>query len=423
MRVLLSAYACEPNKGSEPGVGWHWAMELAAMGHRVDVITRANNRSVIEAALQAAPVPGLKFHYYDLPQWAMWWKRGQRGIHLYYELWQRGAYRLARRLVKQNTYDVIHYITFTEFRQPCHLWRIGLPFVLGPVGGGEMVPPKLFATFPTVTPRLHESIRLVLTRLSKLRPSVRKMFRNADIVFYKTDETLEAFPKFARNKARLQSEIGVDAERLPPAPTAPPPGASFLYVGRTTYRKGLHLALESMARLQSELPEATLTVIGRGSELPRLKRMAARLGLKGAVIWKGWMPQNEIWLQYHRHTAFLFPSLHESGGTVVLESMSQGLPVICLDAGGPGKFVRAGGGGIPVPVTGRKPAQVREDLARAMLRIHSDPHLRAELAEKALAMARRMTWRAVVQRAYEHIEQVVAAPRAESLASERVLHS
>jgi glycosyltransferase involved in cell wall biosynthesis len=398
-------------------------MELAAMGHHVDVMTRANNRLVIEAALEAAPVPGLNFHYYDLPDWAKWWKHGLRGIHLYYELWQRGVYRVACRLVRQNHYDVIHYLTFTEFRQPCHLWRIGLPFVMGPVGGGEMVPPKLFATFPTVTPRLHESIRLVLTRLSKLRPSVRKMFRNADIVFYKTDETLQAFPKFARDKARLHSEIGVDAERLPPAPTGPPPHPSFLYVGRTTFRKGLHLALESMARLRSMLPDATLTVIGRGPELPRLKRMAARLGLKGAVTWKGWMPQNEIWDQYRQHTAFLFPSLHDSGGTVVLESMSQGLPVICLDAGGPGKFVRSGGGGIPVPVMGRKPAQVKEDLAAAMHRIHCDSMLRAELAEKALAMARRMTWRAVVERAYEQIEQIAGAQQGEISARERLLHS
>ena len=43
-RILLSAYACEPGKGSEPEVGWMWATELAAAGHEVWVITRAANR-------------------------------------------------------------------------------------------------------------------------------------------------------------------------------------------------------------------------------------------------------------------------------------------------------------------------------------------------------------------------------------------
>ena len=50
MRVLLSAYACEPNKGSEAGVGWHWALEIARLGHEVWALTRANNRAPIEAA-------------------------------------------------------------------------------------------------------------------------------------------------------------------------------------------------------------------------------------------------------------------------------------------------------------------------------------------------------------------------------------
>lgn len=88
VRVLLSAYACEPGKGSEPGVGWHWATELARLGHEVIVITRSNNRALIEKALKDASIPGLRFHYYDLPSWGRWWKRGPRGVRFYYWLWQ-----------------------------------------------------------------------------------------------------------------------------------------------------------------------------------------------------------------------------------------------------------------------------------------------------------------------------------------------
>ena len=49
MKVLLSAYACEPNKGSEPGVGWNWAIEIARLGHKVWVLTRANNQPSIDS--------------------------------------------------------------------------------------------------------------------------------------------------------------------------------------------------------------------------------------------------------------------------------------------------------------------------------------------------------------------------------------
>ena len=72
LRVLMSAYACEPGKGSEPGVGWNLAKAMATR-HDVWVVTRANNRPVIESELEEQPVPNLHFLYYDLPRWASWW--------------------------------------------------------------------------------------------------------------------------------------------------------------------------------------------------------------------------------------------------------------------------------------------------------------------------------------------------------------
>src|SRR5690242_12327227 len=93
LRILLSAYACEPDLGSEPGIGWHWATRLARAGHEVWVLTRANNRQSIEGAMSAKPVDGLNFAYYDLPAWMCRWKN-HAGLwaRLYYMLWQFGAY-------------------------------------------------------------------------------------------------------------------------------------------------------------------------------------------------------------------------------------------------------------------------------------------------------------------------------------------
>ena len=75
LKILLSAYACEPHKGSEAGVGWHWAVELSRLRHEVWVITRANNRTAIDAELAHNPHPNLHFIYYDLPDWAKSWKK------------------------------------------------------------------------------------------------------------------------------------------------------------------------------------------------------------------------------------------------------------------------------------------------------------------------------------------------------------
>lgn len=94
--ILISAYACEPDKGSEPGAGWNWAVEIAKY-HSVTVITRTNNRDSIEKELAVHPRSNMKFLYYDLPDSIRRWKKGQKGIQLYYTLWQAGAYRCAKK--------------------------------------------------------------------------------------------------------------------------------------------------------------------------------------------------------------------------------------------------------------------------------------------------------------------------------------
>src|SRR5439155_22849646 len=87
MRVLISAYACEPGKGSEPGAGWNLAL-AAARSHDVWVRTRRNNRQVIEAALSGGPGEP-RFVYLDLPVLRRRWV----GTHLYYAIWQLLAAR------------------------------------------------------------------------------------------------------------------------------------------------------------------------------------------------------------------------------------------------------------------------------------------------------------------------------------------
>ena len=66
LKVLVSAYACEPDKGSEPGVGWNWAKQIAHF-HEVWVVTRTNNRPAIEERIEKNPDPNLHFIYVDLP--------------------------------------------------------------------------------------------------------------------------------------------------------------------------------------------------------------------------------------------------------------------------------------------------------------------------------------------------------------------
>jgi len=407
MRVLLSAYACGPGIGSEPGVGWNWSTELARLGHEVVVITRSINRNLIEKALAKAPIAGLSFYHYDLPSWAEWGDRKNRGVYLHYWLWQRGAYRLAKRLTSKTQFDLVHHVTFGVFRQPSYMGRLGLPFVVGPLGGGEVTPASLRGSFPT-GPAFVEKFREVSNKLAFRDPSVPAMFRQATVIFCKTRETLAILPAVSLEKARLHLEIGLEPHRIRQETVAPESSADFLYAGRLVYWKGLHLALKALSQLRAKLPNATLTVIGGGKDEAQLKKLSVALGLQDSVRWLGRVAHEEIWARYCRYTALVFPSMHDSSGNVVLEAFSQGLPVICLDTGGPGAIVPPTCG-IKVAVENRNEAEVVSDLAAAMQKLAEHPEFRAQMGHRALEFAKVSTWRDVVSSAYAHIGNTLHA--------------
>ena len=386
LRILLSAYACEPDVGSEPGVGWRWATGLARAGHDVWVITRANNRAAIEAALAGGMPANLHFAYYDLPAWARAWKRGGRGVRLYYALWQWGAYRVAKELCRELRFDVVHHLTFGVFRHPSFMGRLGLPFVFGPVGGGESAPRELRGTYP-LRGRVVDLLRDAANWFVRFDPLMAGVFERAAIMLCKTRETLARIPARYRDKCLVQVEIGAEED----LPVLPLPARrvhrrfKVLYVGRLVYWKGVHLGLMAFAGLRQRHPDARMTIVGRGPDEQWLRRLAERLGIADAVTWVPWLERSAVMRVYPRFDAFLFPSLHESSGNAVLEALSSGLPAVCLDLGGPGVLVDSSCGW-RVAAGGRE--QGGKGLADALATLAEDRPLAREMSVAAVRRAR-----------------------------------
>jgi glycosyltransferase involved in cell wall biosynthesis len=410
LRILLSAYACEPHLGSEPGIGWHWATRLARAGHEVRVLTRANNRASIESALAEDPVPNLGFSYYDLPAWACRWKN-HAGLcaRLYYVAWQWGVYKVARGLCSEIRFDVVHHITFGVFRHPSFLAFLGPPFVFGPVGGGETAPEGLRRTFP-LRGYMIDLVRDFANWIVRLDPLMTAMLRRSAATLCKTHETLGSIPARFREKCQVQVELGTDAQATAPVHHARPNGGlRVLYVGRLVYWKGLHLALRAFAEFHKLHPDARMTVIGKGPDDKWLQNLAANLGLDDAITWISHLERPGVMRAYARHDVFLFPSLHDSSGNVVLEALSCGVPVVCLDAGGPAVLVDPSCG---FKVRPGDPEQVVEDLARALDELARDPALRRAMGQAAADRARDdFSWTQQVHRMEQIYLTVCAASR------------
>ncbi len=400
-RILLSAYACEPGKGSEPEVGWMWATELAAAGHEVWAITRAANRIAIETALAKGQRPRLHFAYYDLPRWARSWKRGARGVHLYYALWQWGAYRIAKALTRKTNFDCVQHVTFVGVRAPSFMGRLGLPFVLGPVSGGECVP-KTLRTGMTRTAQWNESLRDVANWMMRFDPVMRSSFRRAKSILLATPESRRLIPQAFQHKCTVQLGVGLSREYLGwtrQKRSAPGAILRLLYVGRLLEWKGLDLALHGLRELCERGGSAHLTIVGEGAARASLERRAMQLGLVEKVRWVAWLTQDQLHQHYYQHDALLFPSLRDSGGMAVLESLAHGLPVVCTDRGGPGLIVNQRCGRV-VRTSGRTRDEVICALTDALHELGSDRTLLKRLSTAARSRAWEFDFHRVVERQY-----------------------
>jgi glycosyltransferase involved in cell wall biosynthesis len=379
LRVLISAYACEPNKGSEPGVGWNWVRQIARF-HKVWVITRANNRDPIEKSLATKPLPNVHWIYFDLPRWARFWKKGERGLHPYYYLWQLGAYFVARKAHREVTFDLVHHVTFVNYWMPSFLVMLPIPFVWGPVGGGESAPRSFWHSF-SLRGKLYEIQRDAVRSLAQLDPFVRLTARRAALAFATTRETERRLNVLGCKRVSIFSEAGLRAEEINSLGCL-----SFrqknpfrlLTLGRLLHWKGCELGVRAFAQFHSRFPGAQYWIIGGGPERQRLQALAANLGVGTSVRFWGNLPRSQVLEKLSECDVLVHPSLHDSGGWVCLEAMAAARPVICLDLGGPALQV-TDETGFKIPAV--SPEAAVRDLALAMIRLAEDSALRFRVGQ------------------------------------------
>jgi glycosyltransferase involved in cell wall biosynthesis len=244
--------------------------------------------------------------------------------------------------------------------------------------------------------------------LATLEPIARSVYQNSTVILCKSQETLACIPQPYRHKCRLYLEIGIEPSvdvcdrRL--AQDGPQGDREFqiLYVGRLIYWKGLHLGLKAFAQFHAKQQNSRLTVVGSGADRKWLHNLAQQLGIADAVDWIDWMPQDRVLQFYSRHDAFLFPSLHDSSGNVVLEALSQGLPVICLDLGGPGVMVDESCGRV-VKTKDVDEQVVIQALSDALKELAENTKLSVQLSRGAMMRSQEYQWEQLVNNLYSSL--------------------
>jgi glycosyltransferase involved in cell wall biosynthesis len=279
---------------------------------------------------------------------------------------------------------------------------LGIPFIFGPIGGGETMPAQFRGGIP-LTGRVAEAVRDLGGALIACDPLMRLTFSRAHTIACTTAETLARIPRRFHAKCIVQPTIGINEREIEAPCLDPAPKPQFLFVGRLVYWKGAHLALRAFAEVRRSVPQARLKIVGDGSDREWLKAIAQNTGVMDHVEWLSAKPHDEILREYRESLAFVFPSLHDSGGMVVLEALAAGVPVVCLDLGGPGAIVTSSCG-IVVKSREASEASVVESLAKAMVLLATDAGYRARLSANAVTRAREMTWDVAAEALYSAVK-------------------
>jgi glycosyltransferase involved in cell wall biosynthesis len=374
----MSAYSCEPGRGSERGLGWSVAREMAKH-HEVWVLTRPDeSKTAIEAELARNPVPNLHFVYFTLPFWQDSLRLGQSGaMQIHYYLWQIQAYLVARRLHREVGFDLAHHVTFVKYSSPCFLSLLPIPLVWGPVGGAESAPRPFWQDFG-LKAKFYEWARIIVRTIGEYDPFVHLTARRSRIVRATTEDTARQLYKMGAHEVQVLPESGLpeaEVAELAEYQVDSVLPVRFISMGRLLHWKGFHLGIRAFAA--ANLPDAEYWICGDGPERSRLQLLAEQLGVADRVKFFGFLPREESLSKLQSCHVLLHPSLHDSGGWVCLEAMAAGRPVICLDLGGPAVQVSDLTG---IKVAANDPEQAVGDLAAAMRKLAGSFELRSQMA-------------------------------------------
>ena len=376
MKILLSSYACEPGQGSEPGVGWNIAREIAKH-HQVWVLTSNTHKLGIEEELSRSPIPNLHFVYFDPLGWIIDWKGKAQGVQFHYYLWQIEAYFVARSLHQKFNFNFLHHVTYARYWGPSFLVLLPVAFIWGTVAGGESAPGAFWQDF-SIRGKVYEILRDIARWIGERDPFVHLTARRSVMALASTEETAARLRQIKAKNVQIFSNVGLpkeDIDRLMKCGVSSPSPLRFISIGRLLHWKGINLGLEAFAIAKIE--KAEYWIVGDGPERQRLEALAKKLEIVDKVRFWGTIPRDELLSKLEECHVLVHPSLHDSGGGVCSEMMAAGRPVICLDLGGPAVQVTEETG---FKIPAHTPKQAAQDLAKAMVRL-DDSELRKRMGE------------------------------------------
>ena len=374
----------------ESRVGWQRAM-AAAQRHRVWVLHSGQTSSdtLAERARLELPTADIQFIAIEQGKVATVCDDTLDLFWLRYRWWHRRALDVAQKLHAEVDFDLVHQASICGYRQPGLTWKLGVPFVWGPVGGTQNFPWRFLGECD-LWGGTREVLRNLLNSWQlRFGRRIRRAGEAACSVLAATEQAA----------SDLQHCCGIDSTRVLETGVDPVDTdlrqvydkkrpLRLLWAGRQRTWKGLPLLLKALAQLPDRVAYE-LRIVGEGACESKWKKLASELGLVDHVEWVGWPTYSETLPHYRWADAFVFTSLRDTSGTGLLESLAAGAPIVGLNHQGAADIMTPD---CAVPIEVRSPRQVIDDLTLAIRQLADNPVRLEALSRGAILRSRLFHW-------------------------------
>jgi glycosyltransferase involved in cell wall biosynthesis len=398
LRILVSAYAFNPKAETaihfDRGIlGWNLVDRLRRF-YDIWVITHNFNSDDVLDALSAGALPKVNIHFVNLPKCWRFLHKTAFGRWICYFLWQRKAWKYTRSLHNEVTFDAVHHLTPEYDWIPSFIGAyLPVPFIWGPLGGGEKSPPCLITESSQIE-RWKNKWHLFGQWLGREHHARKACERRARAILVCNKETMIRFSKTDARTLHYFPLTGISLDnKKSDLKKKPSDKRTFriISVGSLDKKSGFDLAIESFALFLESFPESDFVIFGEGLEQKILEQKIEDNNLDSRVRIHPWIDSKSLHERMQDSDVFLSTGLRDRSGFFVVKAMSAGLPVVCLDSGGPGMHVQEDCG---ICVKPENSEQCVRDLAEALGVLASDKAKHRRMSQAALKNVKEhYTWR------------------------------
>ena len=398
-KILVLAYMISPYRGSEYSVAWNY-VKYMSQDHELVVLYGTSDEHLgdmqsMEEWLQHNHMQNVRFIGVTPNRLSNLLNLLNRcnilvyTFYLAYRLWHRQVYSTAKKLVKNEHFDLIHYVGPIGYREPGYLWKLPLPYVWGPIGGFNNVPAKMMKALP-IAGKFKLGFRSVLNTIQMYtNRRISNAIKRTDILMTCSSVNQNAVYRiYGRDSICVPENCIIELYGLVNPEKFKEKKMKLVWIGRVDANKALNILIEALIKLPDKT-SVELHVVGEGPLRESLMQYCQNSKLVNVIKWHGRISRQEV-LQVLRTSHFhVVTSVSEGNPTTIWEAMSVGVPTITVDHCGMHDVI-CEHCGIKIPVTCY--GEIVYKLSKAINELITNRERWKLLAEGTIECSLQYTW-------------------------------